>query len=573
MRRLFESLSGMVKRESDPLGDPRTATNWMKDIRQQDIAGQLLAVREMIGRIEGREGISLHTLQSLFVIDEKIQPTFDQVKQQYIQNPRAGKAVEEKLWNEVVGFARAMLAAYHPFVRLEEPSPEEEAGFLQASGLMLARALHYVGIQVKWHYFRFQSPPATLWAAANQLYRLAELSGVDSHSFRLYSEQESQTTSCTDEFIRIQMLATLNNGNFNLRQYDWADRWLMLWSRQVQVERKYREGVHQFCVNLGEPSGPAKIHEAIEGEMLRFWGVGELLAEMAKVISQLEAGDTPARLGLGDDARMPACLDFLRQLEILWSRERNQQLGRSERTKVSKLVQVTSGLSNIFTAIRFDDERAMLRSSARTAPDNDEVMDMKLYGYVTDRTKQKLAMAQARNHAYVNKAKTIDHDEWIVENQSAGGFGAVLPLEGHDWVRLGVLLALRNHEQDSWMIAVIRRLNRINGEQLYAGVQILSSTPVASSMKSLEPERAVSMSAVEGIDTVGLTLPKSGLYIPYLGEGKRANTLLIHSADYAPGRLYQVTARDKIFVVRIGETLEKGPDWIWAMIELMRRDA
>ncbi|QDQ25531.1 hypothetical protein FNU76_03710 [Chitinimonas arctica] len=572
MRRLFESLTGMVKRDTDPLSEPRTAMTWMREIKQEDISTQLSAVRDMVAKIEGRNSVNLATLQALFVIDEKIQPTYEQVRQQYIQNPRAGKAIEEKLWDDIVGFARAMLAAYEPFVRLEEPALGEEAGFIQSTALMLARAMHYVGIQVKWHYFRFQNPPATLWATANQLYRLAEVSGVDSQAFRLYPDQETQPTSCADEFIRIQMLSSLHNGNFSLRQFDWADRWLSIWSGNVQVERKYRDGVHQFCVNLAEPMGAVKINEAIEGDMLRFWGVGALLAEMGKLMNQLEAGDSPARLGLGDDARMPSCLEFLRQLEILWSRERSQDTNRSERTKVNKLVQITSGLATVFSAVRFDDERAMARASVRGTPDGDEVMDMKLYGYVTERTRQKLVQAQSRNHAYANKAKSIEHDEWVVENQSAGGFGAILPVEGHDWVRLGVLLAVRNDEQSSWMIAVIRRLNRINPEQIYAGVQILTNTPVAASMKSLDEERHVPVVG-EGIDTVGLVLRKNALYIPYLGEGKRINTVLMHAADYAPGRLYHLVAREKAFMIRIGETLEKGPDWIWTSVELLRRDA
>jgi hypothetical protein len=573
MRKLFESLSGMVKRDHDPLADPRAAAAWMRDLRlQQDISGQIEQVRELIKEVEHRKEFRLETLKALFIIDEQIQPTYELVKQQYIQNPRAGKAIEERLWEEIVGFSRAMLAAYHPFVRLENPRPDEEAGFNALGAMLLGRALRYVGIQVKWHFFRFQTPPSSLWSVANQFYRLAEVGAVDSDPVVLYPGVDAPPTSCADEYIRIQMLATLNNGNFNLRQFDWADRWLQLWSRNIQIERKYRDTVHQFCVNLSEPTGPSKIHEAVEGDMLRFWGVNELLVQMSAAMQRLEAGESPVRVGLGDDARMPACLDFLKQLEILWSRERSQQAHRQERTRVNKLVQVTSSLVSIFAAVRFDDERAMARATARHAPDNDEVMDMKLYGYVTERTKQKLANMQSRNHAYVAKAKTVEHDEWVIENQSEGGFGAVLPVDGHDWVRLGVLLAIRNDEQSSWFIAVIRRLNRINTDQLYAGVQILTSTPVAVSMKSLEVERQ-QISVVEGIDTVGLVVPKSALYIPYIAEGRRANSILMHSADYSVGRLYQVVARDKSFVVRVGETLEKGPDWIWAVVELMRRDA
>ncbi|PHV11568.1 hypothetical protein [Chitinimonas sp. BJB300] len=572
MLKLFESISGLVKRDADPLADARAANQWIKDISHEDLGGRLAAVRTQLVTLVGRPAYRLENLQALFVIDEKIQLTYLQVCQQYVQNPRAGKAIEEKLWNDIIGFSRDMLAAYQPFVVNEDLAPEEANGFRQVTALMLARALHYVGIQVKWHFFRFQTPPSQLWSATNHLFRLAEISGVDSDPFPLYPSQDANPTSCADEFIRIQMLATLNNGNFSLRQFDWADRWLTNWSRHVQVERKCREHVHQFCVDLAEPTGPAKIHGFIEGEMLRFWGVGELLAEMGRTMHQLEGGDSPARLGLGDDARMPACLDFMRQLEILWSRERNQQLSRDERTQVSKLVQVVSGLDHIFSAIRFDDERAMARASARSTPDSDEVMDMKLYGYITERTKQKVAAMQSRHYAYGSKVKEIEHGEWVVENQSTGGFGAVLPLNGHDWVRLGVLLAVRNDANSNWMLAVTRRLNRIDAEHLYAGVQILTPTPVAASLKSMDGERQSTMSIDGGVDTLGLTAPKSALYVPYIGDGKRVNSLLIHASDYAPGKVYQVVARDKVFMVRISETLEKGPDWVWAAVEVLRRD-
>ncbi|MGQ5521866.1 hypothetical protein ACUHMQ_01245 [Chitinimonas sp. PSY-7] len=569
---MLKIFSGLVKRDGDPLSDARAANQWFKDISHEDLGGRLAAVRAQLVTLVGRTEYHVENLQALFVIDEKIQLTYLQVCQQYVQNPRAGKAIEEKLWNDIIGFSRDMLAAYQPFVVMEELVPEEANGFRQITALMLARALHYVGIQVKWHFFRFQTPPVQLWAATNQLYRLAEISGVDSDPFPLYPSEDPTPTSCADEFIRIQMLATLNNGNFSLRQFDWADRWLTGWSRHVQIERKCREQVHQYCVNLTEPTGPAKIHGFIEGEMLRFWGVSELLAEMSRTMHLLEAGDSPSRLGLGDDARMPACLDFMRQLEILWSRERNQQMARDERTHVNKLVQVVAGLDHIFSAIRFDDERAMARATARHAPDSDEVMDMKLYGYVTERTRQKAATMQSRNYAYGSKVKEIEHTDWVVENQSAGGFGAVLPLNGHDWVRLGVLLAVRNDANSNWMIAVTRRLNRIDAEHLYAGVQVLSTTPVAASLKSLDGEKQSTVSFDGGIDTLGLTAPKSALYIPYVGDGKRMNSLLIHAADYAPAKIYQVAAREKVFMVRINETLEKGPDWVWASVEVLRRD-
>jgi hypothetical protein len=144
MLKLFGSLPGMVKREADPFADARSAAAWMKELRHgHDITGQLQGVRDLVSTLESRKVFVLDTLKALFVIDEQIQPTFEQVRQQYIQNPRAGKAIEERLWDTSVGMSRTMLAAYHPFVRMEDPKPEEEAGFHQATALLLARALRY----------------------------------------------------------------------------------------------------------------------------------------------------------------------------------------------------------------------------------------------------------------------------------------------------------------------------------------------------------------------------------------------------------------------------------------------
>ncbi|MFC4159186.1 hypothetical protein [Chitinimonas lacunae] len=573
MRKLIGSLNTLLRRELDPLSDPRSSTQWLKEQRSGDLSQQLRSVREIVSRVPEREVFDLAGLQALFSLDEAAQPSFELLCQQYIQNPRMGKQIEEKLWDDIMGFARAMLNAYHRYIKVENPAPDEEAGFTQATPVMLARALRLIGIQVKWHFFRFEAPPPQLWAGANQMYRLSEVSGVDCDPFEIYPNDEELTTSCADEFLRIQMLATLNNGNFTLRQFDWADRWLGLWSRHIQLERRYRDGVHQFCVNLAEPTGPSKIHAAVEGDLMRFWGVGELLAEMNRTMQALEAGDSPARLGLGDDARMPACLEFMRQLEILWARERNQQIHRKERTKVNRLVQVIHGLDSIFEVVRQDDERMMSRSGLSRAPDADELVDMKLYGYVTERTQRKLAMQQATKHqVYGNRPVAAEHDNWVIDNQSQGGLGVVLPLQGHDWVRLGVLLAMRNDDKSHWLIAVVRRLNRVNSEQLYAGIQILTTTAVSMSMRALEQERHLEMMP-GSIDVVpvGMVLQRQGLYIPYQSENRRANTLLLHMADYQVGRLFEVVARDKVFLVRLSEVLEKGPDWIWAVVEVVKR--
>ncbi|MBV1776095.1 hypothetical protein KSF73_10260 [Burkholderiaceae bacterium DAT-1] len=570
MRNLIGSLTGLVKK-ADPLMDPRATSTWMKEVRQQDVTRQLQNVQEVLKRLGSIERLNLANLHALLVMDDESQYAFDMLCQQYVQNPHMGKQVEEKLWQEIVTHIKAMLHAYHRFVRLEDISEGEEAGFQKVSALMLARGLRYIGVLVKWHLFRYETPAANLWSAANQFYRLSEVTHVDVDPVVLYGGQQGQHTSCADEYLHIQMLCTLNSGNFSIRQIEWADRWLGLWTHNIEIERKYRAALHQFCADLSQTQPAVKIHEAVQGEMLRFWGVNQLIIEITQIIQHLENGESPQKIGLGDDARMPGCLDFIRQLEIMWSREPSRQIQRSTREKVSQTVLVVRGLDSIFSAVRGDDERFMAKASSQAVPDNDEALDMRLYGYVTERTRQKIAAAQQRQQAWgVPKPKAPEGEPWVLENVSEGGFGANLPSAKNDWVRLFALLAVRNDDQSGWKIAVIRRLIRQNPQELYIGAQILTPAAVSVSLMPKLEDMDTPLSTAFAGQASNAMHALSALYIPYQSAERRANTILSRSSDYQLGKVYQATARDKRFMLRMGEVLEKGADWIWCVVNIVK---
>jgi hypothetical protein len=46
----------------------------------------------------------------------------------------------------------------------------------------------------------------------------------------------------------------------------------------------------------------------------------------------------------------------------------------------------------------------------------------------------------------------------------------------------------------------------------------------------------------------------------------------MHSADYGLDKIYQVNARDKKFAVSLGSVLEKGVDWSWVTVNVLRQD-
>jgi len=73
-----------------------------------------------------------------------------------------------------------------------------------------------------------------------------------------------------------------------------------------------------------------------------------------------------------------------------------------------------------------------------------------------------------------------DAESWIVENVSSGGFGAVVPQLKGDWLRVGALLALQPEGGSNWVLGVVRRVNKVTGQQARVGIETLSKTPVLS---------------------------------------------------------------------------------------------
>jgi hypothetical protein len=68
-------------------------------------------------------------------------------------------------------------------------------------------------------------------------------------------------------------------------------------------------------------------------------------------------------------------------------------------------------------------------------------------------------------------------ENWIVENVSAGGFGALVAQTKGDWLRVGALLALQPEGGRNWLVGVVRRVHKTSGAQARVGIETLSRAP------------------------------------------------------------------------------------------------
>lgn len=564
-------LLNRFKKPNDPLDNLKAAQLWWKKIQAGDLATAHAEVAELVNRfISSQPEPNASRLQALLWLDDQIQPAQESLIVQYVQNPRMSKTIESRLWHQVMGLAHHMIVAYLRFIR--DPGRAEEGKDVPIKPVTgpsiepflskaMARTLRYLGLQAKFQYFRFLAPDKKFWAMVNQIFRFAEVKGVDGDSFPLYDSLRQRASSSADEYLQIMMLSNLNSGALTPRQMELASTWMGMWSHHIVIEKHAKPGEHQFYVDLSGYEPVRRVGSKIpQGNISRCWSTVELVQQIGLIRRTLESGSKST--SLDDSFRQPGALDLLKHIESWWLPEKLVQPQRhADRVKVKKMLDVMQGMHDICLHIRYDNER-MSDLEKRQDADHDEMLDMRQYGFVTDRTKQRKVQAMAE---HVQKHTIGEHETWVVENESKGGYGATLTLVENDWVRLDTIMAVRPENTDHWHLATIRRLSRLPDGHMYAGIQVLAYAPVTVDIK-MRHARSSGYS-IDGIDSSSVTLSGIGVFTPAKSNTQKVNGLVMRASDYQLDKPMTLCARGKEFSVRAKDVMARGTDWVWVRVE------
>ncbi|MGH9578946.1 MAG: hypothetical protein ACRD3R_16025, partial [Terriglobales bacterium] len=124
--------------------------------------------------------------------------------------------------------------------------------------------------------------------------------------------------------------------------------------------------------------------------------------------------------------------------------------------------------------------------------------------------------------------KKTGGESWIVENVSAGGFGAVVPQVKGDWLKVGVMLAMQPDGGTNWVAGIVRRVNKVSSQEARVGIETLSRSPsvVQFSLGALGKHAGLLLpAAVLGSGEVSIALPanvySSGLNLEATISGRQ----------------------------------------------------
>ena len=543
----------MGKPADDPITNIKAATRWLEALPIGDAYKCQQAILGEIKRFnENSTQFTKDRLSVLMLLDEKSRDLQDTLVRQYLRNPRMSRLVESQLWHAVYGLFWEVARGYHSFV-LHFSRAAGKSSHENLIPLITLRAIQSFGQLLKWRTIRYLPAGERLWLRLHNLYRVAETEGFHRKHQHAYSDS-SPECSCESAYTHIMMLDLANSGSLYPKQLDLLDRWLCGWHEMLRLDTQLDASTHNFVIDLSADHGPRRVRKPDAEKPLRFWATDELLFELNELHTALREGKAPAQLGLTETARTVESLELLDHLQHHWASLEAREQRRAPRELIKRLVDVTHGFSSIVDQVKRADAPAAT-SPYGSGLNYDEVDDVQVYGFITDRTRERVSQMQAPiNH------HSPDVERWVMHDESECGYGAVVESRDKDWLRVGALIGAKSHDTTTWQLGIVRRLSRINDDTSSVGIETLSGTPVLVMLH----DTTTPGYTVNGFDNSGAGLPHPVLWLAGITG---ADSIIIDPAHYMPGKKFQVQGAQERKFITLGNPVERSEGWIRVIAE------
>lgn len=442
-------------------------------------------------------------IERLLMLDAAAAERVKKVTQEYLAPGRLSRFQENRLWTAAHGYWRqaalAMAQAVDLFVQGGKGIERAKA---QLPPLLVA-VLRALAQQIKWAYLRYGPNDPAVWGTFGRVYGFAEARG-------LAGAPGAGTPRA--EFLRGLMLSASAPECLLPAQLEITDKLLAQYAPMLEMATAGGEDL-PFWIDVQRSMVPLRASRMLQpGPGVRYFGAGPALAGLAALRERVRASSAPqADLGSGTALERDDALDLMGHLLKCWSPRAPER--RHRRHAVKSRLGVVNGLSGAIEAL---DQEASLSFDGGGA------------------------------------------ENWIVENVSAGGFGALVAQVKGDWLRVGALVALQPDGGSNWLIGVVRRVHRSAGAQARVGIETLSKVP--------ELVRLSLGAARTGAGETGLLLRSAEPAATEVGIALRPGV-------FAPGVNLEsrVNGRERIYMpARLGE---RGEDYEIGRFREMVRDA
>jgi hypothetical protein len=500
-----------------PMADPKRARELVAELPVADAFRTVSDVTEWLDSINRTEGFRLdRRFENIAMLDGAAKNPQRRLAQDYLAMARPQKFQENRLWTAAFGFWQHLGDAYLRCVQEHEANINGASSIRRHMPVIVARALRALALQIKWVLLRYGVPEARIWRDIARLYRLAERKGWAEGEIEIYPGAHGAGTVKRELLKALMLSASSMDGLSPVRQ-EIAERTIAHFSGSFALSVRPDGATHGF--DLEKPAAPSRLPKGVvPAESLRFFGAGGALAGVEALMKQIAERGVPPEVNLGGSYDRNIVTGVLKHLSLQWS-DRPPVRG-SERRKTASSITVVPGLDDII---------GVLDPSA-----SDEL----------DFSREQPAQSA---------------DSWIVVDASEGGFGAIVPGQKSDWIRVGTLVGVQTEVSPQWGVGLIRRITRDAHQQRQVGIQLLTRTAL--------PVKVAPSAAAAARE------PQPAILLSTSPDRQGEVGVLLREGFYNGRDSLEMTVRDKSYLLMPGSMLEGGEGFDWARFKVMQRSA
>ena len=498
-----------------PMGDIKEARKILEQIPGNDsfkAIDELFHWLESVRTVEGFK--PEYRAEIIQLIDDAAQVHARKLARDYLSVPRLSKFQEGRLWGAIHEFWKQSALAFATCIDLYATGARGADALKPLMPLLTVRALRALAMQMKWQYVRYGPFEESLWGVFAKIYALAESKKYAQTRVSPYPNVPGES-SPEQEFLRAVMLSASSPDSLLPLEMEIAERLIAHFSASFKLVLEQQPDI-AYWIDLATSGPPLRVARPPQhAPTLRFFAAGRAEQDLERLIQSVKATNAvPWSLNLGGTYDPQVVLAVLRHLATYWSPKPPAR--RSARHNVKSRLKVTHGFDGVLEAL---------------APE-----------------------------------KSLDFDDtliesWIVENVSAGGFGAAIPQIKGEWLRIGALVGLQPEGGDNWLIGIVRRLNRESPQQGAVGIQTLARH---GRTIQLRPEGGAAGAGRDPDLGVLLDTPAQG--------GSPGVELLLRAGTLVAGQNLEYEQEGKMFLLFPVAVEESGDDYEQVRFRQMVRD-
>jgi len=417
-----------------PMADAKEAKRLLDELPAQDPVKALEELGHWHESVSLAEGFRPERrIQLLLQLDDAARGRVTKLTRDYLAPSRQSRVQENRLWTAVHGYWRQAGLALARSVDLFVQGGKGAEGAKPLLPQLLVRCLHALAQQIKWMHFRYGPYDLAVWGVFNRVYGYAEARNLA--QARLSAQAGSQGGATPQlEYLRGLMFSASSPEGLLPVDIELAEQLIAQFAPHFSLAAASAAEL-PYWIDISQPMAPLRaVRPPAAAPGLRCFGAGAALGEVNALADRMRAtAAVPSSLNLGAPVEADEVLEVLEHLAMYWSLQPPER--KHQRHSVKSRLSVANGLKGVIEALG---EPVLLGVDSRAT------------------------------------------ESWIVENVSAGGFGAVVsPVKG-DWLRVGVLVAMQPEGGSNWVVGLVRRVNRTAAQQARVGIQTLSRSPAVS---------------------------------------------------------------------------------------------